>query len=524
MKISTSKDLSVVLNTDGFRVYNFSRNEPWPIILTINELQFPENFNLRNVIILGFYSGKQKPSFEKILPLCLEEQTDIFTTGYLHGNDLHKIYLIQNSCDKPARSAILEHTGHRSNSGCIFCYVPQESKIVDNKRHFYFPISDCNDLLRVDIGWRAAAHSADETGFAEYGVKKSSYLLNLPYFLPVTGSIIDQLHCIGGVALKLLSLIKKVYPHEFEALDRKILALKPPNCFAQKIRSFVDLKSFQGHELRFLFLYCLPVLSSNLSVRIQKIVRNLSSLIYYSNCQTFNETTLNLISISVESFIAYFIEEFGIHNITINVHELVHLSDNVRYNGFGFANSCYGFEIINRLLGNMVHGTIDPAAEIMRRFNDFVEPILNLDSFARSNEMLKFARNILEKKKYKISFVLSPDLSVIGSLKNSEFDRCYFKGKFLCTTKYDLPLKFCSSYIYLKREKKLIRMDKFSVNGTQDLIISGMANEARNVFNNFFTIDSTNIECIFALSCDFETAFKIDENNFCLLVNEFEFY
>ena len=67
-------------------------------------------------------------------------------------------------------------------------------------------------------------------------------------------------------------------------------------------------------------------------------------------------------------------------------------------------------------------------------------------------------------------------------------------------------------------------MDKFSVNGTQDLIISGMANEARNVFNNFFTIDSTNIECIFALSCDFETAFKIDENNFCLLVNEFEFY
>ena len=160
MKISTSKDLSVVLNTDGFRVYNFSRNEPWPIILTINELQFPENFNLRNVIILGFYSGNQKPSFEKILPLCLEEQIDIFTTGYLHGNDLHKIYFIQNSCDKPARSAILEHTGHRSNSGCIFCYVPQESEIVDSKRHFYFPISDYNDLLRDDIGWRAAAHSA----------------------------------------------------------------------------------------------------------------------------------------------------------------------------------------------------------------------------------------------------------------------------------------------------------------------------------------------------------------------------
>ena len=80
----------------------------------------------------------------------------------------------------------------------------------------------------------SAAHSADKTGLAEYGVKKSSYFLNLPYFLPVTRSIIDQLQLIGGVALKLLSLIIKVYPHEFEALDRKIRAPKPPNCFAQK--------------------------------------------------------------------------------------------------------------------------------------------------------------------------------------------------------------------------------------------------------------------------------------------------
>ena len=118
----TTNDISVVINTDGFNVFSTSRNEPWPIVMTVNELDYKSRYRFSNIIICGLFCGTSHPKFEKILTYIFDGQWSIFEEGLTVSGIQRKVILMQNCCDKPARSALLGHSGHHSAHGCIYCY------------------------------------------------------------------------------------------------------------------------------------------------------------------------------------------------------------------------------------------------------------------------------------------------------------------------------------------------------------------------------------------------------------------
>ena len=84
---------------------------------------------------------------------------------------------------------------------------------VGGKRHFLYRHDEAQELLRDDFGFRADAINAKESNTNVFGIKEYSPLLNLSSFLPSSGSVIDQLHCLGGVAKKLISLMMAKYQY-----------------------------------------------------------------------------------------------------------------------------------------------------------------------------------------------------------------------------------------------------------------------------------------------------------------------
>ena len=252
-----------MINTDGFRVFNSSRREPWGIFATINELPFKERIKPSNIIILGIYHGDSKPDFNKILKPVIVEIKRLSSMKVQIENDRFSFKIFQNSCDKPARSAILSLSGHRSQYPCVKCLVEQNFVRVRGTAHYFVPTDSASELLRDDVSFKADAILTRMNG-PSFGIKKYPVLLSLQEFKPVSGSIIDQLHCIGGVGKKLLQLIIKEHPNIVDDTRVIIKCLKPPKNLVERIRDLSDIANFKGHEFRSFFLYYGPIVLMSL--------------------------------------------------------------------------------------------------------------------------------------------------------------------------------------------------------------------------------------------------------------------
>lgn len=76
-----------------------------------------------------------------------------------------------------------------------------------------------------------------------------------------------------------------------------------------------------------------------------------------------------------ENYLTEFVREFerlyGVRNMTLNVHLIQHLPENVRNLGPLFVTACYSLEDLNGKLGNLAHGTKDAAMQIAKRIHFF---------------------------------------------------------------------------------------------------------------------------------------------------------
>ena len=74
------------------------------------------------------------------------------------------------------------------------------------------------------------------------------------------------------------------------------------------------------------------------------------------------------LSLKIVDFLDCFSRVFSKYRVTINFHELVHIPQIIANIGPLQNFSCYGFENLNRLLRNFIHGTKDVDKEIFKRF------------------------------------------------------------------------------------------------------------------------------------------------------------
>ena len=261
--------LTFTINSDGFNINNTSKLEPWPIYFIINELGFKHRFSLKYVILLGIYYGKIHPNLNKLLQMCLENQMNIFTSGLTIGGNHYKFFITHASLDKPARSSLMEMTSHSSTLGCMFCFTQLKTLEVGRKKFKTFPFENALQLLREDDDFTATGISSTINSEMQFGQKRVTFFANFSNFKPVSGQIIDLLHCLFGGCVKKICLLMFDYQYRDESfslykvvdrINKEIEKLKPPSIFATRIRSFSNIKYFRAHEFRAFILFYGPIL------------------------------------------------------------------------------------------------------------------------------------------------------------------------------------------------------------------------------------------------------------------------
>ena len=116
----------------------------------------------------------------------------------------------------------------------------------------------------------------------------------------------------------------------------------------RRLRNLREIKNFRAHEFRAFFLYYGPhILEGLVDEDDLEVTKHLNSIIYLSNKEVVDHNLVEILNEEVVQFLEKFNESFGEEHLTINFHELIHLPQNIAFNGSGYAISCFEYENLN---------------------------------------------------------------------------------------------------------------------------------------------------------------------------------
>ncbi|KAH9636258.1 hypothetical protein HF086_009454, partial [Spodoptera exigua] len=226
--VKDDEEIYIKINIDGLPIFNSSKNEFWPIIFTI------ENLNPKPMII-GIYYGKGKPQDlgEFLSPLVAEFNT-ILKQGIKIGDYTIGVTLKCFVCDSPARSFIKGVANFNSQHGCHKCSIEGEYSHLSHTNYYPNKIypKRTNDTFR---------NKEDE-----YHHKIDSPLLKLPINMIDAFPVADSLHLIDlGIVKRFLTGWRDGYfknkmlkwpSKTTEELSSKMQSIKLPKELHRNIR------------------------------------------------------------------------------------------------------------------------------------------------------------------------------------------------------------------------------------------------------------------------------------------------
>lgn len=427
--LSKKTSISFTWNSDGVKVFRSSNFTIWPLFLSINELNYQKRFKTENVILCGLWFGDHKPNFNTYVSPFFDEFAQLKEGVSLHVQDLRKkvkirAFVLCGTCDLPAKALMLNMTQYNGKFGCHIC--KQKGCYAEDR--WVYPFID-NLKLRTDNETRSEAESAGFCGLRNCGSIGPTILGKLiPNY--ITSTSIDVMHCaFEGVTKQLLlkiwikdknkqaafSLFGKI-----NAINHRIKTLKPPKFVQRRPRSLSDLKHWKASELKnWLFYYSVPVLEGILPEPFFSHYLLLVEGISILCSGSISEEDLNKASRYLTEFVKHFEGLYGIQQMGINVHLLLHLTDSVRMFGPLWVTSCFPYENFNGTLKNFVKSSKGVALQISEKLTtyigcfDMVNQIFDVDSPAR-----KFCDELFApQKQVKLKEHLHNGFSTVGSMK-----------------------------------------------------------------------------------------------------------
>ncbi|VEN58351.1 unnamed protein product [Callosobruchus maculatus] len=344
------------INIDGLPISKSSSSQVYPILCSISGTSIVE--------MIGIYYGVQKPQDPNLfLETFISEVTTIINNGFYTNGKLYSIKIKAFICDAPAKAFIKCIKSHTGYSSCTKCLI--EGEYVDNRVCF----TECNNLiLRNDSQFRLKTDEDHHNG--------TSVLENIPKLDMVCSFPLDYMHLVClGVMKKLLYLwccgkpCTKISFQHISSVSSTLIQLSCniPVEFNRKPRSLSDLKRWKATEFRQFLFYTGPVvLKNNINkARYKHFLALHVSLTILSHIRY--SSLVDYASALLKYFVDVFRTSYGPENVTHNVHNLLHLTQDVRDHGPVDTFSAFPFENFLQSILKSLRKADRPLQQIVKR-------------------------------------------------------------------------------------------------------------------------------------------------------------
>lgn len=401
------KDINLFVNIDGIPLANSSSIQFWPILCKINQtICEVEPF------IVAVYCGNSKPlNIHDYLTDFIQEYKILYDVGIIINSKLYSVSISAFICDAPARAFIKQVKGHNGFYGCERC-------IQRGTHPFGATIfNEIDSELRTNESFLLQTHVEHHNGVS------SLTEINFPM---VTGFILDSMHLLYlGIMRRILCQFVQGNNYFYKLDTKRINSLSErletlikhiPLDFARKPRSLNKIKNWKATELRLFLLYI------GLFV-FNKIIPNnyidhfliLHTAIYILSHPKLAVQLCDYAQYLLLQFVKSFDDFYGPGSTIYNVHNLIHLSDDVRTFGKPLDDiSAFDFENLLGKIKRSLRSGHKPLSQLSRRLS---ESNLNAKKFTLKREL---------KGSHKCGPLIVDNESFVNQYKKIIFDKHHF--------------------------------------------------------------------------------------------------
>ncbi|CAH0550731.1 unnamed protein product [Brassicogethes aeneus] len=361
--VITTEVIDFDINIDGLPLTKSSNSQFWPILGSLSNI-FSEK-----VFVIGLFHGTEKVQSNVDLMKCfVEEYLNIQRNGIFYKDHVLRIRLDKVICDAPAKSFILGVKGHNAYFGCTKCTT--EGTYIKNRVTY----PETNASLRNDADFASGAY--DDYYVSEYPLKELGVgLSRFP---------LDYMHLVClGVMKKLISFWVRGNQHmrmnndSIEKVNGKLQKIrKILNCndFARLPRNISEFERFKATEFRQILLYTGPLI---FKYRL-KNEQFMHFLAFHCAIRILVSSELVEKYINyAEELLQYFVRNFGTlygpENVTYNVHNLIHLSNDVRKFGPVDRFSAFKFENYLGQIKKCIKTSNKPLQQFVNRTHELLQ-------------------------------------------------------------------------------------------------------------------------------------------------------
>lgn len=315
---------------------------------------------------IALFCGNGKPDpLEIYLHDFLDEVNLLKEHGIIYNEKLYTFDIQFFICDAPARSYLRQTVGHTSKFGCEKCHIVGD---YENHRIIYAQTKFKLFNPKLDQDFKTEP-------LPPY-IKAKSPLLRANIKL-VTQFPLDSMHLLFlGVVKRLLvnyfctTSPVKLSQKILKDIDEKVFTIHEfiTSDFPRKCRTFKEIRRWKATEFKLFILYTFPVIFKDAVNTIQyRLILLLHCAIFILSDKNLIEKYILVANESLKNFVIKSAEVFGRDFVVFNVHNLLHLVDDVKVYGTINQYSCFPFENYMTFLKRKLHSPNNPLQQLHRR-------------------------------------------------------------------------------------------------------------------------------------------------------------
>lgn len=415
----------------------------------------------------------------------MDHGVDIFNHSTKKTCNL-KFVLLCCCVDTPARATCQNRVKFSGYYGCSWCYEP--GFYVGHAVHY--PLSEIEPDLRTHTSHLANIKEIEE-------IKKSSVIKNktptvmgvkgsmifvekLPFFDSIWGFPIDYMHgCLLGVTRQVLELLKtpgvkyKLTKQDREAVDQRLMSIKPPHEIYRLPRPTADMSKWKASEFESWLLYwsllCLDGIANPEFLEMYALfVRGVFTLLK----RDITKEDIARTEYDLTKFVGTFQIEFSKSAMTFNLHSVGHLCKSVLETGPMTGTSAFVFEngIFN--FKKEITGPRSVSHQITKKFLKKKMLLSRLDYLTTSSQCKHFCQELFRHDDVKDFLKLSEEITLIAKtrisvqteneIKNfmndnsiviNVYKKCIYKKIVIHSKDYTRTTKTNDTYIQLQSDE-----------------------------------------------------------------------